>query len=154
MLLICCYTPSIHGSLTNMYQMSPVEIATPWIDRVDWIAWHLGNPEMFHTSNTKTNPLNTPKLVGFLMIFPCFFRFSWCGWPPNPAPFIPMARPGAPMARRFRVMDTDPEIWTSLMWCNFLRPVESRVYEEAKDKTKATERWPGGALGEKVDRTI
>ncbi|CAK8985673.1 unnamed protein product [Durusdinium trenchii] len=37
---------------------------------------------------------------------------------------------------RFRVMDTDPEIWTSLMWCNFLRPVESRVYEEAKDKTK------------------
>lgn len=33
-------------------------------------------------------------------------------------------------------MDTDPEIWTSLMWCNFLRPVESRVYEEAKDKTK------------------
>ena len=26
---ICCYTPSIHGSLTNMYQMSPVEIATP-----------------------------------------------------------------------------------------------------------------------------
>ena len=34
-------------------------------------------------------------------------------------------------------MDTDPEIWTSLMWCNFLRPVESRVYEEAKDKTKA-----------------
>ncbi|CAJ1374166.1 unnamed protein product [Effrenium voratum] len=37
---------------------------------------------------------------------------------------------------RFRVMDTDFEIWTSLMWCNFLRPVENRVYEEAKDKTK------------------
>jgi hypothetical protein len=35
-------------------------------------------------------------------------------------------------------MDTDPEIWTSLMWSNFLRPVESRVYEEAKDKTKAS----------------
>ncbi|CAJ1337950.1 unnamed protein product [Effrenium voratum] len=33
-------------------------------------------------------------------------------------------------------MDTDFEIWTSLMWCNFLRPVENRVYEEAKDKTK------------------
>ncbi|CAE7211449.1 DNAH6 [Symbiodinium sp. KB8] len=37
---------------------------------------------------------------------------------------------------RFRVLDTDPEIWNALMWCNFLRPVESRVYEEAKDKTK------------------
>ena len=34
------------------------------------------------------------------------------------------------------MLDTDPELWTSLMWCNFLRPVESRVYEEAKDKTK------------------
>ena len=96
----------------------------------------------------------------------------------------------APLAR-FRVLDTDPEIWNSLMllccmtehlgeivqfenlrktrsqklaklclreairmvrtwlahprfeewprWCNFLRPVESRVYEEAKDKTKAAD---------------
>eukprot|EP00930_Biecheleria_cincta_P027502 TRINITY_DN19311_c0_g1_i1.p1 TRINITY_DN19311_c0_g1~~TRINITY_DN19311_c0_g1_i1.p1 ORF type:complete len:4103 (-),score=885.99 TRINITY_DN19311_c0_g1_i1:122-12430(-) len=37
---------------------------------------------------------------------------------------------------RFRVMDTDPAIWNQIMWCNFLRPVDSRVYEEAKDRTK------------------
>eukprot|EP00930_Biecheleria_cincta_P042962 TRINITY_DN29559_c0_g2_i1.p1 TRINITY_DN29559_c0_g2~~TRINITY_DN29559_c0_g2_i1.p1 ORF type:complete len:4097 (+),score=999.81 TRINITY_DN29559_c0_g2_i1:1152-12293(+) len=37
---------------------------------------------------------------------------------------------------RFKVMDTDPEIWSKVMWCNFLRPVDSRVYEEAKDYKK------------------
>ena len=52
-------------------------------------------------------------------------------------PPLPSCRGRLSPRRRFRVMDTDPEIWTSLMWCNFLRPVESRVYEEAKDKTKA-----------------
>jgi len=40
------------------------------------------------------------------------------------------------LKQKFRVMDTDPEIWNKIMWCNFLRPVDSRVYEEAKDQTK------------------
>ncbi|CAE8588678.1 unnamed protein product [Polarella glacialis] len=43
---------------------------------------------------------------------------------------------GEQLKQRFRVMDTDPEIWNKIMWCNFLRPVDSRVYEEAKDMAK------------------
>jgi dynein heavy chain len=37
---------------------------------------------------------------------------------------------------RFRVMDYDPEVWGAVTWCDYLRPVDSRVYEEAKDRAK------------------
>eukprot|EP00929_Paragymnodinium_shiwhaense_P038458 TRINITY_DN20312_c0_g1_i3.p1 TRINITY_DN20312_c0_g1~~TRINITY_DN20312_c0_g1_i3.p1 ORF type:complete len:2030 (-),score=489.14 TRINITY_DN20312_c0_g1_i3:63-5702(-) len=37
---------------------------------------------------------------------------------------------------RFRVSEAEPEIWNAVMWCDFLRPVDSRVYEEAKDPAK------------------
>jgi dynein heavy chain len=39
---------------------------------------------------------------------------------------------------KFRVSDTDPDFWRSVMFCDFLRPIDSRVYEEAKDKNKVT----------------
>merc|ERR1719199_2234256 len=39
---------------------------------------------------------------------------------------------------RFRVSDTDPEYWSMVMFCDFLRPIDSRVYEEAKDRNKVT----------------
>lgn len=90
---ICCHTPSIHGSLTNMYhqksprhQMSPVEIATPWIDRVDWIGWHLaGNAEMFHTSNTNKS-IEYPKIGWIPHDFPFFLDFLGVVGPPIPLP--------------------------------------------------------------------
>jgi len=37
---------------------------------------------------------------------------------------------------RFRILEVDPEIWNKVMWCDFLRPIDSRVYEEAKDPVK------------------
>jgi len=37
---------------------------------------------------------------------------------------------------RFRAADVDPDVWDQITWCDFLRPIDSRVYEEAKDKTK------------------
>lgn len=40
---------------------------------------------MFHTSNTKTNPLNTPKLVGFPMISHFFLDFLGVVGPPIPS---------------------------------------------------------------------
>eukprot|EP00928_Gymnodinium_smaydae_P068046 TRINITY_DN5109_c0_g4_i2.p1 TRINITY_DN5109_c0_g4~~TRINITY_DN5109_c0_g4_i2.p1 ORF type:complete len:3873 (+),score=1233.23 TRINITY_DN5109_c0_g4_i2:1305-11621(+) len=43
---------------------------------------------------------------------------------------------GELLKTRFRVGDTDPEIWGKVMWCDFLRPIDSRVYEEAKDMSK------------------
>ena len=76
-----------------------------------------------------------PFVLGIFHEFPMFFGFlGGFSYPPVGAPVVVVD------PRRFRVMDTNPEIWTSLMWCNFLRPVESRVYEEAKDKTKAGRR--------------
>jgi len=43
---------------------------------------------------------------------------------------------GEQLKSRFRVLDTDPDVWTQVMWCTFLRPVDSAVYEEAKDPNK------------------
>lgn len=37
---------------------------------------------------------------------------------------------------RFRVMDVDLDFWNKIMWCDFLRPIDSRVYEEVKDMNK------------------
>eukprot|EP00931_Biecheleriopsis_adriatica_P066335 TRINITY_DN4071_c0_g1_i5.p1 TRINITY_DN4071_c0_g1~~TRINITY_DN4071_c0_g1_i5.p1 ORF type:complete len:3484 (+),score=878.42 TRINITY_DN4071_c0_g1_i5:1149-10454(+) len=43
---------------------------------------------------------------------------------------------GDQLKQRFKVLDADPEIWNKVMWCNFLRAADSRVYEEAKDYKK------------------
>jgi dynein heavy chain len=45
---------------------------------------------------------------------------------------------GELLKSRFRVADVDPDIWTQVMFCDFLRPIDSRVYEEAKDRNKVT----------------